>query len=305
MSVINNFPAMPNRFAVVCEYLHFLGEEGDSLETVEKQLSPLRSADAQEEGVDDGSPRTSMADAVLLEMEKLKLLTRSEERISLHPEIRELAPKDNDWQMALRPHLFSRMVFPEVAPSFGQAEFPDALSWFLAQDPMEPLPWQGTQHAERIMKQLGENDPLNAIRNNSRYQNLVYWSRYLGFAERLSLQGADLVVPDPTEAITACIPFIFREGKEMPIQTFMQRLSEACPVMDGGVARRELEVRLTPQLQLKDRHLSRSTSLSLLRLQKRGVLVFKAVSDAPAFVLDLGGETSPVSHISFQGGRDV
>lgn len=308
MSVISNLPAMANRFSVACEYLYFLGEGGDSFETIEKQLSPLRSSDEEEQGdSDDGRAKSSIADAVLFEMEKLKLVTRkSKESIALAPEIRELAPKDGDWQKVLRPILFAKLVFPDVASSLGQAEVPDAISWLLAQDPLDPLPWKGALHAQRIINQLEDGDPLNGIRNNSRYQNLIYWSRYLGFAEKLSLKSgslfSDMVIPDPSGAVTACLPSVFRDGNELPIQTFLQRLAELCPVLDAGSARRELEIRLTSQLQRKERHLSRSTSLALFRLQKRGVLELKAVSDANTFILDLGKETTPISHISLQGG---
>jgi len=304
MSVISNFPAMPNRVAVVCEYLYFLGEDGDSPETIEKQLSPLRSSDGEESG-DDSLSKTSIAGAVLSEMEKLKLISKSKERIALLPDIRALVPKDGDWQKALKPLLLKRMISYEEAPSFGQPEVPDAISWLLSQDPMDPLPWKGTVHAERIMNQLGEHDPLIGMRNDSRYQNLVYWSSYFGFAERLSLKGSNLVVPDPTEAVFAFLPTVFDDTRNLPIQMFMQRLSERCPVLDGGVARRELEVRMIPQFQLKERHLSKSTSLMLLRLEKRGLLDLKAVSDANTFVLDLGGQTSPVSHISLREGIKV
>lgn len=300
MSVISNFPAMPNRIAIACEYLHFLGEDGGALETVEKQLSPLQNSEG-EDGVGKTS-KTSLSGAVLSEMEKLKLIKKSRERVALLPDIWALSPRDGDWQKTLKPLLFERLTSYENADSYGQPDLPGSISWLLSQDPVAPLPWAGGAHVKRIISQLGENDSLQTdIGNNARYQNLVYWSRYLGFAERISMKGTPLVVSDPTEALSLCLPAVFKDVEEMPIEPFIKKLAEICPVLDGGVARQQLQARMSSQFQVKENHLSCSTSLALFRLHRRSVLSLRAVSDAKTYVLECGETAQRVSHVALLG----
>jgi len=306
MSVISNLPAMPNRIAFACEYFYYLGEKGGERSSVESQLSPLKKVDAQDQ---EGKSGKSMADDVLGEMEKLKILVQSSGNvIKLNPDIKDVDLPDGDWQQALRPILFSRLTVPENAEACGQIEVPDALSWLLTQDPFDPMPWSGGEHVERIVLQLGENDPMrNLIGNNSRFQNLIYWARYLGFAERVSvkigLNAVDMVIPDPTEAIFTHLSEVFVSDPELPIQAFMQRLADVCPVLDGGSSRHNLEARLKDEYQPKENHISRATSLALMRLATRGDLKLENPSDAKSWILDLGQTTQAVSYVRFlQGG---
>ena len=308
MSVIANLPAMPNRVAIACEYLHFLADKGDVWPSVANQLSPLKKVDAQEQDEKTGK---LMAEDVLSEMEKLKFLVRdSGDVIKLNSDIRDIALPDGDWQQALRPFLFLRLTVPGIAEMHGQNDVPDALAWLLAQDPFDPMPWSGGLYAERILRQLSETDPLRSvISNNSRYQNLIYWARYLGLAERVSVKfGAtvvDMVIPDPTEAISRKLAEIFNSDHELPIQTFMQRLAVECSMLDGGVARCNLETRLSGEFQPKEGHISRATSLALTRLMTRGLIKLESPSDSQTWLLDLGNSTQTVSYIRFLRGEVI
>ena len=306
MSVIANLPAMPNRVAIACEYLHFLGDKGGLWVNVVNQLSPLKKVDAQDQ---DENPGKVMAEDVLSEMERLKFLVRDAgDVIKLNSDIRDIALQDGDWQQALYPFLFLRLTVPEIAKMHGQNDVPDALAWLLAQDPFDPMPWSGGVHAERILNQLSETDPLRGvIGNNSRYQNLIYWARYLGLAERVSAKfGArvvDMVIPDPTEAILKKLPGIFNCDHELPIQTFMQRLAVECSMLDGGIARCNLETRLPEEFQPKEGRISRTTSLALTRLMTRGLIKLESPSDSQTWLLDLGNSTQTVSYIRLLRGE--
>lgn len=298
MSVLNNFPAMPNRIAIACEYLYYLGPDGELRDNIETQLSPLKKADSDE----IGSGKT-MAEDVLNEMDKLGFLTQvSAGKITLMEDIRNISSPQISWQQLLRPILRQRLTFPDLAEKHRQEEIPDAIAWLLAQDPFDPLPFSGGIHATRVAKQLGENDPLRSvIGNNSRYQNLIYWARYLGFAEWVAGKAGNVVIPDPTYAISECLARIFDKEGELAILTFVQRMSDAFPVLEEGSARRNLEMRLAGEFQRKDQHLSRSTSLALMRLQLRGKLSLRTASDAQTWILDLGKETKAVSHVRLIG----
>lgn len=299
MSVISNLVAMPNRIAIACEYLHYLGDKGDTWEAIEGQLSPLKKSLGDED--DDKPTGKSIAEDVLREIEKLGLLLKNDDStICLAHEVRDIAPNNGNWQHALKPLLFRKILFPNVAEQCGQSDVPDAIAWLLVQDPFDPLMRKGGGHVQRIIDQLGEPDLLrSAIGNNSRYQNLLYWARYFGCAEWLGIKTGNVVVPDPSEAISWFLPTVFGAERELPIQTFVLRIGEACSVLEEGASRRNLETRLTERYLRKERHLSRSTSLALKRLHLRGDISLKAISDAQAWVLDFANDTQTVSHVRF------
>ena len=303
MSVLSNFPAIPNRIAIACEYLNFLGSKGDLRESVEQQLSPLKKAENEEADM-QGDGR-SLSGFVVDELLRLGLSSLDEQRVlRLNDAYLNMNIPDGEWAEALRPVLLTKLAFPEHAVKSDQASLPDAISWLLAQDPYSPLSFSGGSHAELIVRQLGQQDPLRtAIGNNQRFQNLAYWTRYLGFSERVSLKigssSVDVVVPDPTEALARLLSEIFRGQRELPIQVFMQRASELCPVLDGGTARAGLEDRLLDDFVPKAGCLSRSTSLALFRLQARNVVRLEKPSDAQAWLLDMGKIQDPVSHVRY------
>ncbi|SAK87924.1 hypothetical protein AWB82_06080 [Caballeronia glebae] len=306
MSVLSNFPAIPNRVAIACEYLHFLGSKGDLRENVEKQLSPLKKGGNEDSESQDGkADGRTIAGFVVDEILKLGLSSLDEERVlRLNDEYLCMQVPEGDWANALRPILMAKLVMPEHAEKSDQSSVPEALSWLLVQDPYSTLPFSGGIHAEQIVRQLGQQDALRTIiGNNQRFQNLIYWARYLGLAERVSLKigasSADIVIPDPTEALARMLPSIFVDQRELSIQAFMQRAAEYCPVLDGGVARVRLEDRLMGDFEPKEGHLSRSTSLALFRLQARKLLRLEKPSDAQARILDLGKAHEPVSHVRY------
>jgi hypothetical protein len=304
MSVITNFPAMPNRIAIATEYLFGLGEKGGNWDSIEGQLSPL-TQNQDEDGPEEKTGK-SMAQDVLLEMDKLQMLERlSPNTIALQSDIRAAAPRDGNWQNALYPFFFSVLTDPVRAAQHGQDDVPDSLAWLLTQDPTAPLPFKGGVHAERIAQQLDPGDALRiGLGNNSRYQNLVYWARYLGLAVRVGYRMSatntvDTVVPDPTEAIAARLPVVFQKDREISVQTFLQRLAAEISVIDGGTARRNFEVRIKSEFQPMEKRVSRSLSMALVRLRVRRELRLDNFSDADAWLLDLGRKSEAVSHVTY------
>lgn len=303
MSIISNFPAMPNRINIAAEYLYGLGSNGDEWNNVEGLLSPL----TQKQG-DDGPEEKmgkSMAEDVLREMERLGMLTRpGASTIALHPDLSAAASCAEGLPGAVHAFLFATLTNPGRARDAGQEELPDALAWLLAQDPLASLLLAGAGHVERIERQLETGDELRkVIGNDQRFQNLVYWARYLGLAERVghrnSTSTVDSVIPDPTEAIAHCLPVVFKAERELTIQEFVRRLAAEVSVLDGGIARRNFDVRLRSEFQLMDKHLSRSLSLALWRLKLRRKIKLENPSDATAWSLDLGKKYEAVSHVIY------
>jgi hypothetical protein len=294
MSVLSSFPAMPNRIAITCEYLWYLGANGANRETVESQLSPK-----VKEAKEEGQVGSTISKDVITEMMNLKLLESLENgNMALTEELRNINPSPDDWQKTLRPILRQKMLYLDQAESFKQSELPDALAWLLTQDPFTPLLRSKGQHVENINTQLEENDPLRlAIANDSRWQNLLYWGRYFGCVEWLEIGNNKFVIPDPSEAIILQLPIIFVAETELPISKFIEQLGQACPVLESGEARENLEARILDKFKRQSEHLSRSTSLALKRLELRGIIKTKAISDAKSWILDLGEKIAPISHI--------
>ena len=285
MSVISNFPAMPNRIAIACEYLSSLGVEGGAKDEVIRNLSPLGSDEGGE-----ATGGTTIASAVIAEMENLALVEiKQEGSIRLSGELLPKKSERSDWQTYLRPILRERLTDPTWAPRCKQEDVSDALAWLLAQDSFNPIA-KTRHHADLLRSQLSEGDPLLiTIGNDARFQNMLYWARYIGFAEWVSHGGIDLVIPDPTRSIVEFLPAIFEKKKSLAIGEFASRLAKICSLFEGGVTREGFEQRSTMVAREK-RHFSRSTSLCLVRLENRGMITLHEESDAETWILDLGRE---------------
>lgn len=296
MSVISNLPAMPNRIAIACEYLFSLLPEGAGRDEIIKQLSPLK----KDEG-DEGQAGTTIASAVLAEMENLQLVTMLDGgRLRLSEEFAKPVNENTNWKVFLRPILRSRLTDPEVAAACKQSDVPDALAWLLTQDPFAPLAKSAVQ-ADRINQQFGEKDDLRTVvGNDSRFQNLLYWSRFLGFAEWIGLGSTDRIMSDPTRAMADYLPRIFQTEARLPVSTFAQQMAACCPVFEEGSVRIALEERMIKRPR-EAGHFSRSTSLALTRLESRGMISLASESDAETWVLDLPRTPHPrrVSAVSY------
>jgi hypothetical protein len=305
MSVISTLVAQPNRIIVASEFVHGFGEKGAAMEDIEKMLSPLPPQQSQTDGSADaeagGSGATTIARGVLSEMLRLKILGRTESEhlrvcapLSAHP------PKA-DWAERLHAYLFPLLTAADAAREHGQEELPEALCWLLQQNPTLPLGFSGGQHYNILASQMVENDSLcDSIRSDARYQNAVYWARYLGLAERLTIKpSSEKVIADPTRAITYRLPAIFSDERQLSMQTFLQRLGAQVPVLDGGQVWHDIQARLKGPMQAQEKHVSQATSLALLRLEHAGKIKLEGLSDAASWVLEVGRETKSISHITY------
>jgi len=302
MSVISSLVAQPNRIIIASEFVHSFGDKGVPREDLEKMLSPSPAPFNQGDEDVDPSERsgTTMAKGVLTEMQRLKILEPTEDQcLRLNPTL-AVAERKIDWAGRLYDYLFPILCTAGKARAHGQDELPDALCWLLRQDPTQPLGFSGGQHYDALTTQIVAGDPLfDAIRNDARYQVLVYWARYLGLAERLTIKPvAEKVIADPTRAIAARLPQFFAGDRELTMHTFIQRLGAHIPVLDGGQTWNEMEGRMKAPTQAHD-HLSQATSFALRRLEQAGKIKLEAISDANAWELRVGRETTSPSHITY------
>lgn len=307
MSVISNWVAQPNRIIIASEFVLSFGEKGASMADLEKLLSPLPPQQNLSEGTPDGDERsgTTIAKGVLNELLRLNILERVDNEWVRVCGALTSDGRTVDWAGRLQNYLFPLLTTSHLAREHAQGDLPDALCWLLQQSPVHPLGFSAGKHYNVLSNQMVDNDPLcSSVATDARYQNLIYWARYLGLAERITVkQAAEMVIADPTRAIALQLPKVFGTDQQLTIQTFLQRLSAQIPVLDGGVVWQDIQGRLKEPMQVKDKHISQATSLALLRLQRVGNIQLEGLSDAAAWVLEVGRETKSVSHISYVENR--
>ena len=294
MSVITTFPATPNRMRIVWSYVGRARQGSIQVEELQRLLGPkaLQARQSEDEGASSGK---TIGDDVVTEMCNLGLLEhRDDGSVAIGPN----APNGDD--AAFLAYLENRLLEPEEADRHGQKSFPLALAWFLIQDPATPLQW-GQNYSKRVEDDCGVEIGSFELSNHSRFEQFVYWARYLGFAWRLESREANVVFPDPTNAIVRHMPKVMGGNGRHPIQEVLPEIARLLPVLEGGTARAEVEALLPPNRQLPDGHISRSTSFALERLDRQEMIRMDRVDDAPALNLDRSGAPRAVSHITWHG----
>ncbi|HEX8603333.1 MAG TPA: protein DpdG [Pseudoduganella sp.] len=303
MSVINNLVAQPNRVIFASEFVNGFGEKGASLADLEKMLSPLPPQQSPADDGPDGDERSgsTISMGVLTELLRLKIIERVGDDY-----VRISAPlasdrRNGDWAGRLQDYLFPLLTTADLARDHGQGDLPDALCWLLQQSPTQPLGFSAGKHYNILVSQIADGDTLcSSIAVDAKYQNVIYWARFLGLVERVSIkQAAEMVIGDPTRAIAPRLSTIFGTNRQLTPQTFRQRLAAQIPVLDGGAVWQDMQGRLREPMQAKDKHFGGAISLALLRLQRAGKIQLEGLSDATSWMLEVGRETKSISHITY------
>jgi hypothetical protein len=259
------------------------GSEGSARADILKHLSPLINDESGE-----ATTGTTISSAIISEMENLELVVVSENgNLLLSTELRPDKGERQDWQSFLQPIMRQRLSENTWTERCKQQDVASSLSWLLAQNSFAPIAKTG-KHTELLRTQLSEGDPIiTTIGNDARFQNMLYWARYLGFAEWLSLGNMDIIIPDPTRALVVYLPSIFSDRKDLSIGEFSARLAKICGLFEGGTVREDVEQRSIMEPRQKH-HFSTSTSLALMRLAERGLIALQDESDAETWILNLG-----------------
>ena len=286
MSVISTVQAMPNRIAYACEALSYYGSDGCDQDKLEALLSPLDILD------DDSDGKVTPARNVLSEVIALKFAGKEGQVIKLDEAL--LLMKGADWIEGLQPLFLKRLTDEGQARAFRQELVPFSLAWLLVQNPFEDLQWSDG-HLNKMRGQFESNeDPvIQGLLSTARYQNLVAWARYLGLAERVN----KYVIPDPSLMILKNLSQIFNEEKELRVTSFIDKIVDFCPVIDGGGVRTQLEQRLNAVNRPIPGHLSQSLSLAFKRLEVGGYISLHHSADADSRILHVGGTNQNISVI--------
>lgn len=242
MALLNPPELRPSVMVVITRFLATRRGQRDQLERLVGTLAPACLQGASS----DLDVRANLTVAT-----ELGLFTRAGDEVCLAEGVAKVAQLGDG---AIVNHLRARVFCDEVntAPwgsQVGARDLTNGLSWFLTFAPSEsPIQMEGH---ERSAKDLQERDfgPRQAsedddeaggwpIGNPTRWNSFRRWSCSLGFSW-VSPRGH--LVPDPTRAIRDVLPEAIGGSSELSAQEFIDKLSAALPVLDGGRYRVHVE----------------------------------------------------------------
>ena len=294
MSVIASLTATPNRLKIALRFVSSCGSSGIKEDLLQQTVLPAELASGQS-GDDEPQGGSAVGDEVVRELRSLKMLVSGDDgSLTVSP---CLAGLTEDRFVG---YLQEKLLDPAEAENHGQKTLPEALAWFLCQDPATPLSF-GYNYKELVDQDCGSEIDSFELTNRDRFNQFVYWARFLGFAWRLNIERRNVVVPDPTRAIAKTLSQWEERTNSLPIGEFLSRLAVDLPVLEGGTARASVESRMAPDRRRPDGHISRSTSFALQRLERSGQIDMQRLDDAHAMNLELGSELRPVSHVRVAG----
>lgn len=302
MSIITTAQAVPSRLYAIYAAL-FDAETGEPKDRLEAWATPpsLAGRGADE----DGEASTTLFSNTLQEARRLGLVEDADDRLRLTAEARGGGKKGQASESYFRAYLSRTLFDPTRAGETGQAGFMVALAWFLSANPLTPMGFAEPPQIG-LKLEIGDQASKTELTSLNRYQNFLYWARYLGFATIVGGRDDEdtnsrRAVPDPSRAIAGALASIFFDGDELPIETFLNRLAAIYPVFEKGSIRQEYDsMRLNPSVDGGHR-LSIATSLALQRLEDGQKIGMTSTADAPARVLDFGRREGRVSHITHRG----
>lgn len=311
MSVISSVSALPNRLHI---FLKQLASHPDGImrEKLEEMMSPPSLMMGETANIFLQVLREAMQLDLVIQMET----EMGEKRLQIATDIQDL--DDKSFLRLIEKRLLS---YP-MDRSQIRSHFPEALAWFLMQDPLKPFMWDKNVRSI-VENDVGDESESFELTNKARFQNLIYWARFLGYAVKLGFTATEIsddtdidedesqtadqdavkatayVLPDPTTAIARYLPAIFNDKKQLSASELIQAWASFLPVLEGGSIRESLEQQARPELARQDRTFSKATSLGLRRLAQRKIIQLKTLSDADMHLLDYGRETTRVSHIVY------
>jgi hypothetical protein len=301
MSIVTTAQAVPSRLYSLYSSL-VDNPDGEVRERLEGWATPssLRTRGGTDE---DGETATTLFTNTLAEAKRLGLVEEIGDRLRIPTEAREGFSRKTEHEERFRAYLTRTLFDPSRAAETQQAGFMLALAWFLTLNPMVPIGF-ATAPQNLLRSGLGEQYLRTELTSLNRYQNFLYWARYLGFATLFGARDQDegkdarRVFPDPYIAIASALPTIFSFNRELSGEAFMGRLAGIFPVFEGGSVRQEIEQMSGSSPYSSDRRLSPATSLALQRLADRQRIEMITRADAPPLLLDLGGRMERVTHIA-------
>jgi hypothetical protein len=301
MSIVTTAQAVPSRLFAIYAAL-FESETGEIKDRIEAWATPPslsgRGAD------DDGESTTTLFSNTLQEARRIGLVEDIDDKLRLTADARGGGKKVRDSEVYFLDYMRRTLFDPARALETQQSGFMIALAWFLSSSPLRPMNFSEAPQVG-MRAQIGDHASRTELTSLNRYQNFLYWARYLGFATIVGGRDADdqnarRVIPDPVRAIEGALPAIFAEGNDLPIEQFLTRLSSIFPVFEKGSVREDYEAMLLVPVPDPGQRLSITTSIALQRLADRQRIALTTLADAPARILNFGSREGRVSHVALR-----
>lgn len=303
MSVYEEAYASPSRVIGVFRYLLHLKGQRCLRAELEEMMMPdhlplplkVQSEGEEEEEEKKDAPKRNMVRRTVGEALTMELFAADGEDVLLHPSLAapSRSPKTGE---ALLPRTLTTLLLS--ASNTANHDLARAIAWYLDQDVYDaPTHWSqvDTKNFSAAVTALAMT--------NSRFGQLLHWSRYLGFSwahATRDYKGVSLV-PDPYRQIRWALTDLFSQhsGSVLLLSTVIPYLSSVLPVLDGGVFRTELEGKLLPTRE--PHQLSSATAHALMRLSDESVFKLAYRSDGTVYVFPDGVGDVRFTEVAWQG----
>ncbi|BBM87123.1 protein DpdG [Candidatus Uabimicrobium amorphum] len=178
----------------------------------------------------------------------------------------------------------SRALSPEVGGTTNL--FAQICAWILAQPVLE-LPQSYDEFKNTFNKQ-GFDISDFGLRNDQRWDMIIYWMKYLGLIKKIKDEGIKGVFLDPTLFFTRHIDKLVNRDEEVTAHKFRKRLGKLCPVLDGGEVRKTVLNNM--ENEWPDDKLCEATSFGLERLKLQKKIEYWCPDDQRKFLRTSFGE---------------
>lgn len=279
MSIVTYYEPVPNRVRSLVRIVAHFGPL--SRKELVEHFTPL-------------NPKDDQASNIILETERLGLVTELEGSFRLSDGILKKDVNDNAWFL----DFVERALFSKpLCKSDKNRPVAYAVAWMLAQPVSPKFKW--SEELANHMQQDMNGDDVFEITNAGRAAMLSYWMRFTGYGEAMSFGNQRCILPDPTRVIARRLPSLIPIGEVLPVGKFIGNLGADLPVLESGTIRSTVESRL--KKARNENTLSQTTSLALKQLELRGTIRMSEESDADTRILDIKDSIRRVSHIEHIG----
>jgi hypothetical protein len=311
MSVYEQAYATPSRIMGVYRYLLHAKRQRAAREELEALMMPenlpLKVAQPANGSTDEepeekkGAPKREMVQRTIDEAITMRLVKSDGDDVSLHPDLPATARSPESGEHTARRTLSTLLLSGENVANHDLAK---ALAWYLGQDVYAaPSSWADVEQEYSVAKKALEM-------TNSRFGQLVHWSRFLGLAwahaapERAGQSASTklALTPDPYWQLRWRLADLFAEQRSavLPLAAVVADLAVAVPVLEAGSFRNALEGGLLPTRE--PHQLSSSSAHAWMRLHEGGLARLAYRSDGTAYVFPLGDGEERFTEVSWQVG---
>lgn len=274
MNIYTNYGAVPSRLLALASLLLKMGplprEEARAL------LHPLP--------LRGGTQFNEIVEAAT----ECGLVTAEGAMLALTEPIVKAVASTRDGLEKLMPAFMGRLVL--CASVKGKDNrFARICAWVLMH-PLDGVPGTHEKLKDQF-KQDGFDRQSYYLNDNAAWDMVFYWMRYLGLISRLSSEGVQGIVPDPTRFLDWHLGEIFSsvgDGKPLEAQAFVANVARVCPVLDGGGVWCQVQA-ISPPSWGPDK-LSPSLSLAMQRLSSSKRIKVGSTGDQRKFLLTADGK---------------